>query len=96
MGNIIYWIFDLVDPNTKKERTRCLLNDHTKDKLLPIIKEYMNSNNDDDDLVLEAKDNDNRLNQEEYTAKTRIFQLNSIYIKFPTSKQRNIYSKELT
>lgn len=53
MGNIIYWIFDLVDPNTKKERTRCLLNDHTKDKLLPIIKEYMNSNNDDDDLVLE-------------------------------------------
>ena len=34
----IYWIFGLVDRQTKEARIRCILNNRTKQKLLPIVK----------------------------------------------------------
>ena len=74
-GNLIYWMFGLIDRNTKEARIRCVLNDRTKEKLLPIIKEYVHTNIDDVDLEQNenADDYGNRINPEDYTIKTRIF-----------------------
>ena len=49
-GNLIYWMFGLIDRNTKEARIRCMLNDLTREKLLPIIKEYVHTNIADVDL----------------------------------------------
>lgn len=50
-SNLIYWTLGIVDRNTKEARVRCVLNDLRKDKSLPIINEYVNSNNDKVDFV---------------------------------------------
>ena len=50
-SNLIYWMLGIVDRNTKEARVRYVLNDLRKDKSLPIINEYVNSNNDKVDFV---------------------------------------------
>ena len=37
-NNLIYWMFGVIDRNTKEARVRCVLNNRTKIKQLPIIK----------------------------------------------------------
>ena len=49
-GNEIFWIFGCIDRNIKQTRVRCVLTDRTKNKLLPIIKKYKNTNNDNMDI----------------------------------------------
>ena len=48
-GNEIFWMFGLIDRQTKDARIRRILNNLTKERLLPIVKEYINTNVDDEE-----------------------------------------------
>ena len=73
-NNLIYWMFGVIDRNTKEARVRCVLNNRTKDKLLPIIKKYVYSGNDSDELDLDEYDEEgNIIIEENYSIKTRVF-----------------------
>ena len=36
--NVIYWMFGIIDRGTKEARVFCVLNDRTKENLLPLVK----------------------------------------------------------
>ena len=53
-------MFGLIDGNTKDARIRCVLNDWTKNKLLPIVKKYVNTKVDEDedgDIIMNENEN---------------------------------------
>ena len=58
-GNEIFWMFGLIDRHTKDARIRCILNNRTKERLLPIVKEYINTYVD--------------VEEEQYSIRTRVF-----------------------
>ena len=58
-GNEIFWMFGLIDRQTKDARIRCVLNNRTKERLLPLVKEYINTYVDDE--------------EEQYSIRTRVF-----------------------
>ena len=53
-NNVIYWMFGIINRATKEARVFCVLNNRTKENLLPIIKNNIatdeNENNEDEDL----------------------------------------------
>ena len=64
-SNITYWMFGLVHRETKEARVYCVLNDRSKNNLIPIIKRNVITNyNEDEDYP--------DLNEENST-KTRIY-----------------------
>ena len=40
-GNLIFWMFGIIDKNTKEARVRCVLNNRTKEKLLILVEKYV-------------------------------------------------------
>ena len=46
-GEEIYWMFGAIDRNTKDARIWCVLKDRTKDRLLPFVKKYINTDRGD-------------------------------------------------
>ena len=65
-GKDIYWMFSLIDRNTKEERIRCVLKDRIKHKLLPIVKQYV--------YTCDILDEDGDINMDEDECiQTRIF-----------------------
>jgi hypothetical protein len=70
-GQEIYWMFDLIDMNTKEASIRCVLTDRSKNKLLPIIKKYVNTL--DGNEYEENEDDENVIMNENVSIKTRIF-----------------------
>ena len=46
-GEEIYWMFGAIDRNTKDARIWCVLKDRTKDRLLPFVKKYINTDRAD-------------------------------------------------
>ena len=62
-GNLIFWMFGVIDRNTKEVRVRCVLNNSTKENLLPLIAKYVNTN--------DIYEEDNV--PEELSIKTRVF-----------------------
>lgn len=65
-SNEIYWIFGMIERSTKNVRFFCVLNDRTKNNLLKIVRDNVNTTDD------EIDDNDDELN-ENYSLKTRIY-----------------------
>ena len=53
-SNVIYWMFGIVERSTKEARIFCVLNNRTKENLLPLVKNNIitaeNEDNDDEDL----------------------------------------------
>ena len=53
-NNVIYWMFGIINRATKEARVFCVLNNINKENLLPIIKNNIatdeNENNEDEDL----------------------------------------------
>ena len=70
IGNseIIYWMFGLIDRVTKEARIFCVLNDRTKNNLLPLVKNNVLSND-----MNEFEDDENMEIDEEYQINTRIY-----------------------
>ena len=68
-NNEIYWMFGIVDRQTKEARIRCVLNNRTKQKLLPIVKNYIYSNVDYDNMDLDDED----ISNEQISTATHIF-----------------------
>ena len=62
-GNLIFWMFGVIDRNTKEARVRCVLNNRTKENLLPLIEKYVNTND------IYEEDNVS----EDLSIKTRVF-----------------------
>ena len=62
-GNLIFWMFGIIDRNTKEARVRCVLDNRTKENLLPLIEKYVYTND------LNEDDNDS----EDVSLKTRVF-----------------------
>ena len=59
-------MFGLIDRNTKEARIRCVLKDRTKQKLLPIVKQYV--------YTFDVEDEDGDINMDEdESIQTRIF-----------------------
>lgn len=58
-GNEIFRIFGLIDRQTKDAQIRGVLNNRTKERLLPIVKEYINTYVDDE--------------EEQHSIRTRVF-----------------------
>ena len=56
-SNEIYWMYGIVDHNTKEARVFCVLKNWTKQKLLPIIKDNIYSNHEGDHMDL-VEEND--------------------------------------
>jgi len=56
-GNEIYWMFGLIDRNTKEERIRCVLKDRPKQKLLSKVKQYV--------YTCDIEDEDGDINMDE-------------------------------
>ena len=48
-GNIQYWMFGLIDRQTKNARVYCVLSDRTKNNLIPIVKNNVSTNVFDDE-----------------------------------------------
>ena len=44
-GYEIYWMFGIIDRNTKEARVFCVLTDRTKERLLPLVNKYVENNN---------------------------------------------------
>ena len=62
-GNLIYWMFGVIDRNTKEARARCVLNNRTKKNLLTLVEKYVNTidiNEEGDDI-------------EDFSLKTRVY-----------------------
>ena len=68
-NNEIYWMFGLVDRQTKEARIRCVLNNRTKQKILPIVKKYIYNNIDEENMDLEDED----LSNEQLSTATHVF-----------------------
>ena len=70
IGNseIIYWMFGLIDRVTKEARIFCVLNDRTKNNLLPLVKNNVLSND-----MNEFEDDENMEIDEKYQNNTRIY-----------------------
>ena len=49
-GNIQYWMFGLIDRQTKNARVYCVLSDRTKNNLIPIVKSIVSTNVFDDEI----------------------------------------------
>ena len=50
-SNVIYWMFGIVERSTKEARIFCVLNNRTKENLLPLIKNnVITAENEDEDL----------------------------------------------
>ena len=64
-------MFGLVDRNTKEARIYTVLNNRTKNKLLPIIKNNIYSLNEESFMDIEGEDNESL--PEECSVKTRVF-----------------------
>ena len=62
-GNLIFWMFGVIDRNTKEASVCCALNNRTKENLLPLIKKYVYTN----DIYEEGNVS------EELSIKTRVF-----------------------
>ena len=67
-GNLIFWMFGLIDLNTKDTRIRCILSNRTKNNLLNFVKRYVHTNEDED----EDEDGDIIIG-ENTSIRTRIF-----------------------
>lgn len=57
--NNIFWVWNLLDVwynrNTKEAQMRCILKDRTKNRLLPIVKKYVytcENENEDRDIIM--------------------------------------------
>ena len=52
--NVIYWMFGIIERSTKEARVFCVLNNRTKENLLPIVKNNIVTderyNNDDEEI----------------------------------------------
>ena len=52
--NVIYWMFEIIERSTKEARVFCVLNNRTKENLLPIVKNNIvkddRYNNDDEEI----------------------------------------------
>ena len=63
-SNVIYWMFGIVERSTKKARIFCVLNNRTKENLLPLVKNNV--------ITAENEDNNNEDLSENESIKTRI------------------------
>ena len=54
-SNVIYWMFEIMERSTKEARNFCVLNNRTKENLLPLVKNNVitteEGDNDDEDLT---------------------------------------------
>ena len=64
-SNEIWWMFGIIDRQTKEARIRCVLNNRTKNRLLPIIKKYVYA------TPYLYEDNDD--NEANFSIQTRVF-----------------------
>ena len=85
IGNseIIYWMFGLIDRVTKEARIFCVLNDRTKNNLLPLVKNNVLSND-----MNEFEDDENMEIDEEYQINTRIY--SDCYSSYQVNDFRNM------
>ena len=49
-SNVVYWMFGLIQRNTKEARIYCVLNDRTKNNLHSLVKKNVATDNFDNDL----------------------------------------------
>ena len=68
-NNEIYWMFSIVELQTKVARIRCVLINRTKQKLLPIIQIYIHCNVQEEDMDLDHEE----LSNEQISIFTRVF-----------------------
>ena len=47
-GNEIYWVFGIIDRNSKEAPIRCILNKRTKEKLIVIFNKYVTTDASED------------------------------------------------
>ena len=64
-SNVIYWMFGIVERSTKEARIFCVLNNRTKENLLPLVKNNI--------ITAENEDNDDEDLSENESVKTRIY-----------------------
>ena len=64
-SNVIYWMFGIVERSTKEARIFCVLNNRTKENLLPLVKNNV--------ITAEKEDNDDDDLTENESVKTRIY-----------------------
>ena len=57
----IYWILGLIDRITKEARIFCVLENRTRDNLLPFVKENVNTNDNVEEEISEAESNKARI-----------------------------------
>ena len=77
-SEIIYWMFDLIDRVSKETRIFCVLNDRTKNNLLPLVKNNVISNNEyaiDDEENMDI-DEENLINTRIYSDCYSSYQVN--------------------
>ena len=77
--NKILWMFGMIDRADKEARVFCVMNNRTKENLLPIIKDNIHTNYEPENEANE-EDEENIINEE--TLKTRIY--SDCYLSFPS------------
>ena len=83
-GNDIISMFGMIDRYTKEARVFCVMNNRTKENLLPIIKNNINTTISDEEDEEEEEDDNN-----EYNFQTRIY--SDCFSSYQTKDFREIY-----
>ena len=79
--NEIYWMFSIVDRNTKEAKVHCVLKYRIKARLMPIIKKYVHPNCQ----ILEEQDDE--FEDEDENIRTRVF--SDCFLSYQVSDFKN-------